>query len=679
MTYTKIGFKDRIDSKPTSYIVDGKPLEISKDNAGLKQKGTSLNADNLNHMEDGIYQNSVEIERFNTELLTNKTKTVKENSNVVSLKDNIEGIANITIEGNTIDVNKEPIISDFKGKVKGSTAENPNVAKVCVDSKLQIPSDDWTKEFDNYYKDISSKDGKCNDDYYSGKKLGEIPQQLYTFDLIKIIEKEKGTIPGSSTKEKVEWLKKNIESITCNWWGYGECSTGNIAYLKPFKADESKWLEWGKATSTNVAKVTVPLLNVHYYINNDGFVSFLALTDASDGKTPSVIYTDYINLEVKLKTELQSVGEKEKQIEIKSVGKNLFNGVYENKYTDGGYPYCIQKSNETRTAFIRIQPGKTYYIKKYSKSNRLILGLYNSIDINSIPLLPLKDLGDDTMEGSITNNVNAKYLSVYVSNNNEKPKMQIEENTKPTEYEPYREDKVIIQLKEPLHAFKSIVKDTLNADGTVVRRIKQTVLNGTEKWVENKEWSKDSLIAFYCKLEDCLEKPNDTVNITNDTFDSYSVNEISKKPRSGMCLSPAKLLSIVIPKNTLQTQDAEGLQKWLKENHVTIFYELAKPIVENLGQPLNLKTFKDGQIVIDTDIVPYTIVDYPTNVSGRVSLLENAEKNLKNSLGGAWKSLLILADKDLKMKSISPLKTTTTEDLKNKINEIIGVWKDEHI
>lgn len=74
MTYTKIGFKDRVDNKPTTYLVDGQPVEITKDDTGLKQKGTSLNADNLNHIEDGIFQNDKNIQEFKkntTEILNN--------------------------------------------------------------------------------------------------------------------------------------------------------------------------------------------------------------------------------------------------------------------------------------------------------------------------------------------------------------------------------------------------------------------------------------------------------------------------------------------------------------------------------------------------------------------------------------------------------------------------------
>jgi hypothetical protein len=41
--------------------------------------------------------------------------------------------------------------------------------------------------------------------------------------------------------------------------------------------------------------------NVPYAIDSNGFVHFLAYTDASDGITPSTIYTDYAQLQISFK------------------------------------------------------------------------------------------------------------------------------------------------------------------------------------------------------------------------------------------------------------------------------------------------------------------------------------------------------------------------------------------
>ena len=703
MTYKKIGFQDRIDSKPTTYLVDGKPLEITKDNSGLVKKGSSLNADNLNHLEDGIHQNSVEIERFNTELLTNKTKTVKENSNVISLKDNVEGIANVTVGGNTIDVNKEPIVSDFKNKISGSTSKNPNIFKIGFSDKLlQIYDKEFTEKPQEDYNKIYSLDGLNSSSSTSVNK--KFPQMLFSFNLIKIVETEKGQVPGDSIKEKVNWLKNNIKNLTCKWYGYGECPRGNKAYLDAFDIKYNRWnmkyqnLQNSMANSSN--KPSVLAYSTKYisdYLTDDGCIIFVAYTDASDGKTPSVIYTDYVNLEVQLATKLQSVGEKEKEIEIKSVGKNLFNpknltSVYSNRgkieYVNNGFKIF----------------SKSHYYKRVKVKPNTDYCLSYSLKLSKPTITGESWVGDDKLFGSIFqwNNKNKKKfnsglltdinISFVLWDGNdgdfaEYTDIQLEECSDYTPYEPYKEDKINIQLKEPLRRLSSGVRDTLHTDGTILRRIGNITLNGDEDWhSKNSEsliqsgWNQfgDSLI-FALEIDNPIVQ---TFARDSTILSNLKVVQVATQNEQGIsfeCGTGWQYLAIRIEKTNLRTQDVEGFKKWLKENPVTVYYELKEPVIENIGQPLSLKTFKGGHIVTDTDIAPYITVDYPTNVSSRITGLESAEVSLKNSLGGAWKTLLMLADKELQMKSIKLLETENVTDIKGKINEIIGVWKDEHI
>lgn len=66
--YKKIGFEDRQDTKPDTYLVDGVPKTIEKDNSGLVQAGTNLNQENLDHMEEGILQNSRNINELDKKI-----------------------------------------------------------------------------------------------------------------------------------------------------------------------------------------------------------------------------------------------------------------------------------------------------------------------------------------------------------------------------------------------------------------------------------------------------------------------------------------------------------------------------------------------------------------------------------------------------------------------------------
>lgn len=194
---------------------------------------------------------------------------------------------------------------DFSGKISGNTTVCPNIEKNMVNTTLQAPSNfvsevaDYTslKTLDN--TGITISDGRN----------GYVPQQLFSFNLIRILEDKFGALPcPPDTASKVAWLKANIKSIACNWWGYGSCPSGNKAYFTPYvnnnwQADVSKNTA-GTSTATSYA------LNSSYSsgyrpsdaIDVNGCINLLAYTDASDGVTPSSIYSDYINIEITLNT-----------------------------------------------------------------------------------------------------------------------------------------------------------------------------------------------------------------------------------------------------------------------------------------------------------------------------------------------------------------------------------------
>ena len=72
MAYAKIGFKDRVDNKPDSYLVNGTETTVVKNDSGLISKGTNLNKATFEHIENGIYQNSIDISNVNNTVTNNK-------------------------------------------------------------------------------------------------------------------------------------------------------------------------------------------------------------------------------------------------------------------------------------------------------------------------------------------------------------------------------------------------------------------------------------------------------------------------------------------------------------------------------------------------------------------------------------------------------------------------------
>ena len=185
------------------------------------------------------------------------------------------------------------VVSDYTGKIAGSVVENPNLFKLLNGTSLSNPTGFTVEWNTSQYANISTLNGVTQSS--STSSLNNIPQQLFQFNLISIFEKQYGTIPAT---DKVSWLKSNISSVICDWFGYGSCPSGNKAYLQVYQTDVNTWSASG--TTNNTASIPT-LINFTFAsvankIDSNGICSFIAYTSASDGTTPSTIYTDYIKL-----------------------------------------------------------------------------------------------------------------------------------------------------------------------------------------------------------------------------------------------------------------------------------------------------------------------------------------------------------------------------------------------
>ncbi|ALB46203.1 hypothetical protein [Clostridium beijerinckii] len=194
---------------------------------------------------------------------------------------------------------------DFAGKINGSMNINPNIAKQNSSASMLTPSNGWNEFSQNQYGYINSQDSITASITTSGN--GQIPQSLFSFNLIRILEDKFGALPcGSDIVSKVAWLKANISKISCTWWGYGSCPSGNKAYWTPYV--NNAWQTDTAKNASNAITGTGYTLHVSYSagyrpseaIDSNGFIHFLAYTDASDGTTASSVNTDYVNIEITL-------------------------------------------------------------------------------------------------------------------------------------------------------------------------------------------------------------------------------------------------------------------------------------------------------------------------------------------------------------------------------------------
>ena len=198
------------------------------------------------------------------------------------------------------------VFDDFKGKIPGSLVENPNIAKSISNTATTLRTPfEFTTEHLYGYNQFGELDSVVRATTAIGNKA--IPQDLFSFNLIRIVEDKFGPIPSV---DKVQWLKDNISRLTFNAYIYGVCPSGNVAKIGGYRYSENDWYtnETTMVThSDSISRVSMindiqnDVVQQNYWIDADGFTHFNVYTEASDGITPSVIYTDYVSIEIELK------------------------------------------------------------------------------------------------------------------------------------------------------------------------------------------------------------------------------------------------------------------------------------------------------------------------------------------------------------------------------------------
>jgi hypothetical protein len=105
-----------------------------------------------------------------------------------------------------------------------------------------------------------------------------------------------------SFAEKINWLKNNISAMRCDcWYGYGtSCPSGTEVYFSVYGTSWANYLKSGPMSSS--AELLLSLYPAaSAYIQSDGFIYFLAYSDACNGAVASTFYTDYISLTIAFK------------------------------------------------------------------------------------------------------------------------------------------------------------------------------------------------------------------------------------------------------------------------------------------------------------------------------------------------------------------------------------------
>ena len=344
---------------------------------------------------------------------------------------------------------------------------------------------------------------------------------------------------------------------------------------------------------------------------------------------------------------IKSINEEGENLAQVSCGKNLFNlnqitlnfaSPSISEKTSNG----IRISNTTPLAY-----SQCHFELSGLKPNTKYVFKPNIVNVKTgVALISIRDVEDkliSSQDGTIANSYTAIFTSpqdgkirikLYSTGPNsivgdvEYIDIQLEEGSVATPYEPYKEDRLPIKMKN-LRSLPSGVCDT--SDG--VRRIGKVVLNGSENWGGIDVDSINTIRINSTNFLECIAIHNN-VNIINDKLPS---KYIFSSDEEGIFITRAignkGNIYIRVLKNKLATQDIAGFKAWLQANPITLYYELETPTKEE-GNVEQLRTY-DGTTNIFTEgslIEPTISCKVPSNVQAVVMNLRSENEALNNDV-----------------------------------------------
>ena len=203
--------------------------------------------------------------------------------------------------------------------------------------------------------------------------------------------------------------------------------------------------------------------------------------------------------------------------------------------------------------------------------------------------------------------------------------IQLEEGTVATSYEEYKSNSLTINLQgNELCSLPDGTKDELvveNGRAKIIKRVDKIILNGSEKWGQNVNQTKDNTSYYYSYVLDNLAKKGSQVGTLRSNF--FINQETYNADREGISMSAAApYLRLRI--NTSIASTAEKLLTWLSTHNVEVYYALETPIDIEITDPtllaqLNvleqITQYKHTYITITgNDLTPEADFTYINNV-----------------------------------------------------------------
>ena len=170
------------------------------------------------------------------------------------------------------------------------------------------------------------------------------------------------------------------------------------------------------------------------------------------------------------------------------------------------------------------------------------------------------------------------------------------------------------------------VCDEILEDGTEIRRVGKVVLDGSEYWhYSGDHVSSDEYKCFHTKLSDFSKVGSNNVGMC----DVLPVTLVTSPLYLGEGVTPSSNYNVIYIKLKMKVTSISGAKQWLSQNPVTVYYELAEPVIIKHNKNINLKTFEGTTHIVSENYLPATITaKVPSNVNAVVMSLKEENKAL---------------------------------------------------
>lgn len=242
--------------------------------------------------------------------------------------------------------------------------------------------------------------------------------------------------------------------------------------------------------------------------------------------------------------------------------------------------------------------------------------------------------------------------------------IQLEEGTVATDHEPYQESNFELLLDEPLRSLPNGVADEITEDGEEIRRVGKVVLDGNRDWKTT--LNLDGLTYRYSY--EFNFKTSDNQNNINNIFCNNLVTknfpDIYNNGKKGITTWWS---NDYIKKNIVvclsNDYSLEQFKQWLNDNPITVYYELAEPVVTKHNKNINLKTFAGTTHITSDNYLPPTLsCKIPSNVQAIVTSLMEENEELNNTI-----SVMSLENEE---KNLENIETNLDQDVRLTMLEL---------